>query len=283
MNIKRITIFLSLLLLISCMCFPVSAQDEYDSEEADSLLIWGYSCRHALFDDAAPDRPITISPRLWYMGHKEPKATYRVEIVFEGFMYITKDALEEIRETYAKQSGYASWEDWFSEYSGELDAVNQANSYIAQQKLLWHIEHNQTLIDQYMRAEDAYEWVVYPLSSNLVCELSWERILELALAGDGKTVFIEYDREALTGGISVFPEAMVPIEGTTNIETESVDITATEMLTTQLVATETDDTLTSEILQTQDCTTSAKGGVCFSCVIVFMFFRKKNNRKKALS
>ena len=30
MNIKRITIFLSLLLLISCMCFPVSAQDEYD-------------------------------------------------------------------------------------------------------------------------------------------------------------------------------------------------------------------------------------------------------------
>ena len=158
-----------------------------------------------------------------------------------------------------------------------MDAVNQANSYIAQQKLLWHIEHNQTLIDQYMRAEDAYEWVVYPLSSNLVCELSWERILELALAGDGKTVFIEYDREALTGGISVFPEAMVPIEGTTNIETESADITATEMLTTQLVATETDDTLTSEILQTQDCTTLAKGGVCFSCVIVFMFFRKKNN------
>ena len=207
------------------------------------------------------------------MGHKEPAETYKVEIVFNDFAYITKEAVQDIRETYAKEHGFDSWEAWRQEYPDELDGTGDVSRYLEQQKLQWHIEHNQALIDQYMRPEDAYEWKVLTLTCNLVCELTWERIVELAEAGDGRTVFIEYDREALTGGISVFPEFSVPIE--TQTITVTTQEETTELPTTQTTAEETEITdaeLTEPEIRPSDeagnCNSDISLSVCAVCVMV---------------
>ena len=288
-TMKKLSVFLCFVLLISSMYLTLFAEEEYDQEEADSWLIWGYSCRHELFLDAAPDRPITISPRLWYMKHKEPQATYKVEIMFEGFAYITKEAVQEIKETYAKEQGFDSWEAWCQEYPDELDGTGDVHRYLEQQRLQWHIENNQSLVDQYMRPEDHYEWHVTLFACNLICELPWERIVELANAGDGRTVFVEYDRAALTGGVNLFPEFQDPVEPTTSVTTQKETTEApttqpTEPSAQQQTDAEVSDTVATKVPETQ-MQSSDEGShcigaisVCSVCVIVLcgvIAFKKK--------
>ena len=283
---KKLAWVLCVILACMTVCIVCGANnEENDDEEATSWYIWGYSCRHELFSDAAPGRPENISPRLWYMGHKEQSERYKVEIVFSDFVYITNEAGQEISDEYAKLQGYESWDELYEATKPEITGKDEASVYRAQRALQWHIEHNQMLVDQYMDPDVEYEWYVLPLTCNIVCELTWDYILALAEEGAGK-VYIEYDRNALTGGIIVFPEISSPAESSIATSEELTE-QPTENVTTPSVPEQTHPREDSTTVTSEEEINNCTGVVGTGSVILLIWItgvlllrRRESSSKK---
>lgn len=252
--------FVCCILLCSIMVITGFAVETDGSSASDSedvtypwYVLWQVIVDHEMFADEAPGRPFNVSPRLWYAAHNEPSQTYLVEIVFVGYKPVPREIIEAYREAYAEMRGYDDFDSWLTDYKDNEQEMNAYREYTRAQQQQWQAETNKPLVEHYLRPDEQYTFneSVTDMTMHVMCELTWERILEIAATEDCRNVWLDLDSSILVGGINPYPDVVLdPADSSTNDgETVTQESDATEETTTQVV--EAESTITEVPTETQ--------------------------------
>lgn len=196
---------------ISCLATDTNETNELETSESEDVkypwfIQWQSIVDHEFFADEAPGRPFNVSPRLWYVIHHKPADTYPVDIAFVGYKPMTKEVMRPIAAEYAVMKGYDDFDAWLDMNRDNKDEMAAYYEYESEQQKKWLDETNGPLIEQYLRPEDQYVYneLVTDPTLHVTCNMSLERILELAATEDCQKVWIDFDRDQLVAGYDLY-------------------------------------------------------------------------------
>lgn len=237
---------------ICCLATDTNETGSSGSEDVKYpwFVIWQYIVDHEFFDDEAPGRPFNVSPRLWYVMHHKPAETYNVVIEFVGYQPLTREVMAVFSAEYAAMKGYEDFDTWLEVYEDNEDEIAAYREYAREQQQKWLVETNRPLIEQYLRPEDQYVYneLVTDPTRHVTCNLSSERILEIAATEDCQSVWIDFDRSQLVAGYDLYP----PVD----IEPADTSVDVTEPPTAEETTMQMPDTDTQETEGQKDASTT---------------------------